>query len=187
MSREQRQKEFSQLETRAYDILEKNDPNPAPFRNANIAIQLWRYPAFANHVSWRVFINHDDKQQVIARQITWLRGEDGRRFADPMEGLKKGWHTYPALLTDDQKLDSQDFTSRMDAGRQIRIPVLRANGRGTILDGTTYGMYYPNGDIRLTWNENYSEEWSELIAWVEDMRTYVAGQFIHTQDTSDKS
>ena len=189
MSREQRQNEFSELHEKAEYFLEQNDLNPTPFPHSYRVIRLWQYPPLGDYVAWKVFKNLDNTHQIVVRQVRWLRLEDYQHFRDQTVGMEKDWHTDPTLVIRDQLLESQAFTTRMDTASKIRIPVLRPDttDRGINIPRTTFGISYPNGGVRLTWRGDYPEEWSELIRWAAEMRTYLAQQFVESPDIPDET
>ncbi len=178
MSVEHRHEEFAELERKALRALEEVGTPPTFSRPPQMVIQLWMYPAFADYVSWTLFTDKDGLNPVV-RQVTWNRHYDVRRFTDPLDGLREGWHTEPTMVTEDAPLAIDEFLERMEAGRKIRIPLLEGAKTRIGLDGVRYGLQglYGLSGWSLNWWEDGPEEWRELIKWAGEMRTYLSQAF----------
>jgi hypothetical protein len=166
---EMRQKELAELQDKALYALEHVN---SPGWRMWMRFQLWTYPSFGNYKSWSVFTDSQNANTAV-REVTWDNTSDGFRFTNPLEGLKKGWHTAPTILIKDAPLNKEELDSRLQFARAISTPVFANGGIG--MDGTSYGFQMPIGSsgIRLKWWEEGPKEWSELTTWAADMRVFL--------------
>ncbi len=147
------------------------------YPRAHAVIQLWMYPAFSDFVSWTVFADKDHTNPIV-KQVIWNKLFDIQRFTDPLEGLKKGWHTAPIMSVEEALLRSDEFAARLKNGQSIRVALLTEKSPWG-LDGTSYGLWYKHfyADFRLKWWADGPQEWRELTTWASDMRTYLSQAF----------
>jgi len=167
---EARQSEFSVLQERAYEALENVAP-PKP--SAILLLKLAVYPAFFNFASWAVFSHANNSTSLLVRQTIWDRLSDSHRFFDPMEGLRKGWHTSPNLSVVEKDIDKTAFAILFDKAEQIIIPF--ETNPPLVLDGERWYLHIPSlfEGRNLTWNSGPAE-WKELIQWADEMRALLA-------------
>src|SRR5262245_5164078 len=119
---ENRQSEFNELSRRAIILLEGADriEPQDPIRNLPPQIRLWHYPAFSAHKSWTIFKSRSQNSQSVVREVTWDFLADNARLADPLVGLKQGFHTNPSISVRDGKLLNNDELSILiEKGRRL--------------------------------------------------------------------
>lgn len=128
---EQRQAEFAELRDKAERLLLDELP-PATNPGSMCKLLLSVQPTFHNDISWTVFETEKDDDLVI-RYTIWDKVFDGRRFRDPMEGLKYGWHTTPTIKVQTRKVSQPELRRLIESGRSLSPPVY--TGRGIVIDG----------------------------------------------------
>src|SRR5438128_6224275 len=108
MSREKRDKEIAELESRAILSLERGqqlEPTETTSK-LRVGYRLWNYPSFGEYKSWLLFLpSAHDWEFTFAREITWKRQDDIERLTNPMVGLQKGFHTSPSIEVVDAVVD----------------------------------------------------------------------------------
>jgi hypothetical protein len=135
----------------------------------------WHYPAFGNWQSWSVFERSGQSRQrfLLLRKVTWDRIADIPRFSDPMTGLREGVHRFPAIEVRDRSLNLDEFERSMERLSNIQIPL---TWRKSIrLDGAEFGYSSDSDSIGfvLRWWCNEPAEWSRLIEWASEVRTWL--------------
>jgi hypothetical protein len=143
-------------------------PSADPLRRYRFAFRLWRDPSFGLPRSWSVF--HDDTAWLV-RRMTWDRPSDyARIIADPLRGLREGFHPQPTIEVRDRPLAPDAVAAHLSAGRAISIPVVSVPHGITILDGETRG--YEDDRVRLAWSA-VPEPWKALDAWVRETMAWL--------------
>lgn len=106
---ERREKEWAELESKATDLIEHPDllPKGEHLRGFVPRFRLWRYPAFESYQLWIVYQKSD--LQAVARKVMWDRIADMTRLSNPLEGLKKGFHTNPNLNIKDAACQANNY------------------------------------------------------------------------------
>jgi len=178
MAIESRQAEFSELERRAIILLEgadKIEPQ-VPIRGLLPEFCLWYYPAFSAHKSWTVFKSRSRNSQSVVREVTWDFPADSARLRDPLVGLKQGFHTNPTVVVRDGKLPDDEFSSLIEQGRRLNIPLIGIEQR-VGLDGVIFGIELFGFDrVRLEWWRQGPKEWRALTDWVKKFRGFLSDQ-----------
>src|SRR5262245_37055394 len=150
---ENRESEFYELRRRAIILLEgacRIEPQD-PVRNLPPQFRLWHYPAFSAHKSWTIFKSRSQNSQSVVREVTWDFPADSARLADPLVGLKQGFHTNPTVVVRDGKLPDDEFSSLIEQGRRLNIPLIGIEER-VGLDGLSSGIELFGFDrVRLEW------------------------------------
>lgn len=181
---ENRQEEFQVLESKAMRLLENPDllPKDALLKFYKPILRLWIYPSFSPYKVW-IFCEPDFRtikpDNLIIREIIWDRNEDSRRFTNPLEGLKKGFHTEPELLTKSVEIEKQVFDKIFNELKQIPFPAF-ANYNKTIgIDGVRYGVetFDTTHRTNISWWSHYPEEWQGLIEWFEKTTNFLQEKF----------
>src|SRR5262249_22863502 len=101
-SREHREVEFAELEGKANEFLFKPQLVCQP-QLADISMPrfiTWHFPAFGNYRSWSVCLlrkRRGELSEQLAREVTWKRTSDARRFTEPLIGLAEGFRKWPTL------------------------------------------------------------------------------------------
>jgi hypothetical protein len=125
MPLEQRPGERQALETRGQRALEdatQHEPREV-VRYLRPLLRLWRYPAFFAHTSWTVFDPPDQADMRLVRQVQWDRPHDLRRFADPLEGVKQGFHAPPSVGVRDARVADDRLRAHLEELSRLPIPV----------------------------------------------------------------
>jgi hypothetical protein len=142
--------------------------------------RLWRYPSFANHLAWMIHSATGQESSpldesepaplLFIRRVEWDQVTDGRRFLDPMEGLRQGFKTGPAI-------SARNFVPKGDLctelGRHLAllscIQVTLVPRAEIGLDGETSGIEILRGShlACLSWWCNGPGEWAPLVQWFE--------------------
>ncbi|HEY7182082.1 MAG TPA: hypothetical protein VIC84_11715, partial [Blastocatellia bacterium] len=140
---ESRQSEFNELRRRAIILLECADriEPRRPIRNLLAEFRLWHYPSFSAYRSWTAFtpMPRSQNSQCMAREVTWDFPADDARLADPLEGLKQGFHTDPTVVVRDGELPDHEFSVLIEQGRRLNIPLIGIE-QNCGLDGETSGI-----------------------------------------------
>ena len=89
-----------------------------------------------------------------------------------MTGLRDGFHTHPKIELRDRTLDASMLETRLNAGRQIPVSMVRCD-QVIFLDGESLGYEERNGSTRLEWHGNGPTEWREFIHWAREMMTWL--------------
>ena len=154
------------------DRIEPQDP----IRNLPPQIRLWHYPAFSAHKSWTIFKSRSQNSQSVVREVTWDFLADNARLADPLVGLKQGFHTNPTVVVRDGKLPDDEFSILIEQGRRLNIPLIGIEQR-VGLDGVTSGIELFGFDrVRLEWWCEGPKEWRALTDWVKKFRVFLSDQ-----------
>jgi hypothetical protein len=178
MAIENRQSEFYELRRRAIILLERADRNEPqdPIRKLQPQFCLWHYPAFSAHKSWTVFKSRSQHSQGVVREASWDILADSARLSDPLVGLKQGFHTNPTVVVRDGKLPDDEFSSLIEQGRRLNIPLIGIEQRMG-LDGETSGIELFGFDrVRLEWWCEGPKEWRALTDWVMKFRGFLSDQ-----------
>lgn len=158
---EKRYHEFAVVEQKANATL--SDTTPPCENHPRLLIHISMSPAFGEFVSWLVFSDQNESAFVL-RKIVWDQLFDRARFANPMEGLKHGWHQTPTISTAMMDLKSTLVHELLSDARKLNI--LDAVSAGITLDGVRWTVFVDGafGNVPRTWNAE-PKEWRELIDW----------------------
>jgi len=181
MNKEQREKDFKELESRAVYCLSHPEELEPIDRQLRAIYRLWHYPSLGDYKSWLVFLPLRDSESTeltIARKVTWKREIDSRRFINPSIGLQMGFHTKPSLEILDVFINLKDLNEQLEKLDNIQIsvsPISKIIG----LNGEMYGFQdlNPLQEISLEWWSNGPREWAGLISWAAEMRDFLEIQF----------
>jgi hypothetical protein len=163
---ERRREGYVELENKARQLLLDEKP-PKDMPDAVCDLLLSVQPTFENYVSWAVFANlkNDD---LLVRYTIWDRLFDYRRFTNPMDGLKYGWHTIPTMTIRIVGTLPPDLRTLLEVSRSIHKEP--NNNRGIVVDGIRFLLKIRGNfeDRLLSWNAlgNYQDE---LAIWAEKM------------------
>src|SRR5258707_13785909 len=116
MPQEHRPAERAALETRGRHALEEaaqHEPREA-VRNLQPLLRLWHSAAFFAHTSWTVFDPPDQAHTRLVRQGQWDRPHDMRRFSDPLEGVKQGFHAPPTVNVRDARVPDKTLRTHLE-------------------------------------------------------------------------
>ena len=144
MNKEQREKEFKELKSRAEHCLshpEEMEPKET-IQEMRAVYRLWHYPSFGDHKSWLLFLparDTENKDVTIAREVTWKRSIDTKRFSNPTIGLKLGFHVSPSLEVVDAVINLKDLNKQLEKLENVDIS-LSTISRIIGLDGEMYGF-----------------------------------------------
>jgi hypothetical protein len=171
---EKRGGEFAELKQKAYEFLADKSLPPAT-NSLELVFQLLLEPTFHNHVSWTIFSEKSGSTR-LARQVTWDRAFDGRRFFNPLEGLKHGWHTWPTINTQLASLDPLLLDVLLEEGHKCIAWV--EDYRGIVVDGLHCSLYMAGyfEDRVVKWNYK-PDEGNEFISWAEKMQDLLMNVF----------
>lgn len=178
MAIENRQSEFNELRRRAIILLEGADriEPQDPIRNLPHQFCLWHYPAFSIHKSWTIFESRSQNSQSVAREVTWDFPADSARLRNPLVGLKQGFYTNPTVVIRDGKLPDDEFSSLIEQGRGLNIPLIGIE-QGVGLDGVRSGIeLFGLHRVRLEWWGEGPKEWRALTDWVKKFRDFLSDQ-----------
>lgn len=164
---EARQAEFAILQQQAYAALEDIIPSS---ETSHFLMRLSIYPAFFKYVSWVIFEGHS----LFVRQVIWDRPGDFHRFFDPMEGLRKGWHTTPTLSIAETNIKKAVFYPLFNQRHQIALPKTE---RSMAIDGETWYLHV-SGTFEnrvLDWNGvgcGKEGGWQPLTEWAKKLHQF---------------
>jgi hypothetical protein len=180
MSREQRPEERAALETRGQRALEdatEHEPREV-VRHLRPLLRLWSYPAFLAYTSWTVFDPPDDTHTRLLRQVQWDRPYDLLPFADPLEGVKRGWQAPPTLSIRDAQVADALLRRHLEELRRLPIPVAGVEAPVGV-DGELFGLQYDGVFLatRLQWWEEGPQAWSAFTLAVTRLRNALAEHF----------
>ncbi|MBZ0316043.1 MAG: hypothetical protein K8L91_06470 [Anaerolineae bacterium] len=169
---EARQAEFALLQQKAYAALEDIIPSS---KTSHFLMRLSIYPAFFKYVSWVIFESHN----LFVRQVIWNRPGDFYRFFDPMEGLRKGWHTTPTLSVAEKKIDESVFYPLFNQAHQILVPKTE---RSMAIDGEAWYLHVPSSfeNRILDWNAvgcKTESNWQPLTEWAKKLHEFFLAVF----------
>ncbi len=172
---EKRHHEFAELVRRTTESLMDETP-PISLPNAVCELVVSVQPTFANRSSWAVFASGGDADFVV-RMTTWDKTFDQRRFFDPLEGLKFGWHTAPTITTQIASLIQTELSELFERGRTFRSEP--ENQRGIVLDGVMWVLKWHAGlgDRLLSWNQGSAER-QEIVRWTEQVAVVLERAFV---------
>lgn len=181
---EKREKEWRKLESEAENLL--NNPylltENATSKFYKPILRLWIYPSFSPYKVW--IFNEPDFRTVkpnnlIIRQIIWDREADYQRLANPLEGLKKGFHINPDFETKSAEIQKENFDEIFENLKRIHFPAFANYGKAIGLDGVRYGIETLDFSHRtnISWWSVYPEEWKNLIDWFEKTTNYLESAF----------
>jgi len=160
---EHRPEEIAQLQTRALEALEhlgRLEPR-APVQHLRQLLRLWHDPVFGAPTAWAVFEHvrlpsdpqgHRLPPWMAVREATWDRPHDLGRFADPLQGMREGFHAPPTIRVRDGRIAQGSITSWLREVRQLPIVLLGITGPFG-LDGESWGIAVddPFLQVRLQW------------------------------------
>jgi len=182
---ENRPEERAELEARGLHALEHPEP-PEPRewgQRFAPSLRLWRYPAFDAWTAWTVFemvLRPADREEpafVQICEVTWDRPYDMGRFADPLEGVRRGFRAPPTIRVRDGELPAGELRAWQDGMAHAAIPLL---GIGEVigLDGERLGIetYGGSQPIRLSWWADGPEEWRPLTRAVMKLMDTLGAQ-----------
>src|SRR5690349_3244263 len=112
---ERRHDEFAELVNKATELLLDEIP-PVEMPNAMFELLISIQPAFGNWQSWVLFVT-EQRDDFIIRHTVWDHLFDRRRFFDPLEGLKFGWHTVPSITKQTKHLPATQLHDLLASGR----------------------------------------------------------------------
>ncbi len=168
---EARQAEFALLQQQAYAALKDIIPSSEA---SHFLMRLSIYPAFFKYVSWVIFESHN----LFVRQVIWDRPGDFHRFFDPMEGLRKGWHTTPTLSIAEANIEKSVFYPLFDQRLQIPLPKTE---RSMAIDGEAWYLHVPGSfeNHILAWNAvgREKDDRQLLIEWAEKLHEFFLAVF----------
>jgi hypothetical protein len=176
---ENRPEERAELEARGLHALEHPEP-PEPRewgqRFAPI-VRLWRYPAFGAYTAWTLFAvtprpgDREEPEVVHIREVTWDRPYDMGRFADPLEGVRRGFRAPPTIRERDGELPEGEWRAWRDGMARVAIPLVGVEGV-VGLDGETFGIETYDGFnvFRLGWWCDGPREWWPFVRAVGRLR-----------------
>lgn len=131
-------------------------------------LRLWHYPSFDQHMSLTQFEHvHDSGRPMRVRAIIWDRPHDMARFADPLEGVRQGFHAPPTIIVRDAEIAREELDPIMRALNVARIPVTGVDVYFG-LDGESYGIAVAGA--RLEWWEDGPRKWRTLTRTVARLR-----------------
>ncbi len=194
MSLEQRPKEMQETEERARGYLRDATaiPSAPSLTGYSLQFRLWHYPAFHVYQSWSVFElrRRSEPVSLVVRQITWDRPHDCQRLrADPLLGLREGFHTHPKIELRDRPLDASELATRLVAAQAISVPIVGRHS-GLCLDGAMFGYEGRDGSSRLEWCCDGPDEWREFTVWAREMMTWLhetcAAEALQNQSTEQQ-
>ncbi len=163
---EARQAEFAILQQQAYVALEDI---PLSSERSHFLMRLSIYPAFFKYVSWMIWEGAD----LFVHQVIWDRPSDFHRFFDPMEGLRKGWHTAPTLSIAETNIKKSVFYPLFDQRHQIPLPKTE---RPLAIDGETWYLHLPDTfeNRILDWNGvgQPTGDWQPLTEWAKKLHEF---------------
>jgi hypothetical protein len=176
---EKRHQELYELRDRARWALEHaehQEPCEAVQR-LHVLLRLWHYPAFDLHTSWTVFQTQGSSRetaQLSIRQVVWDNIRDSQRLTDPMEGLRRGFHTHPTLRICDAAVGFDEYNDIVATGRHLAIPMVGVE-ESVGLDGETFGIEIEEflTHRRLEWWCSGPEEWRPFTKWVASLRSFL--------------
>ncbi len=180
MPLEQRPAEREVLETRGQHALEdvaQNEPQEV-VRHLQPLLRLWHYRAFLAHTSWTVFDPPDQAHTRLVRQVQWDRPHDMRRFSNPLEGVKQGFHAPPLLSVRDARVAGDRLHSHLEELSRLPIPVVGIEAPFGV-DGEVFGLqcYGYFLATQLQWWADGPRAWSAFTAAVTRLRTFLAEPF----------
>ena len=121
---EKREDEWQELETKAERMLENPWllPRDAILKFYRPILRLWIYPSFSPYKVW-IFCKPDFRKinpmTFIIREVTWDRNADAQRLNNPLEGLKKGFHTEPEIELKSIEIEKEMFDKIFSELKQI--------------------------------------------------------------------
>lgn len=177
MPAENRPEERRILEERAMAVLEDSELTGGEFRR----VRVWEYPAFADYFSWivqDVDFGGSHPKTYTAQQIVWNRTHDLARFADPLEGVRQGFHSPPTIAIRTATRDANVMQPLLHELAAVSIPA--DVKRETIaLDGIQMGVDVVDAgqSLRVVWHDPRPDEWQPFIAVVGRLTDTLRGLF----------
>jgi hypothetical protein len=180
MASEHRPAERAALETRGQHALEnaaQHEPREA-VHTLQPLLRLWHYPACFAHTSWTIFGPLDSADTQLVRQVQWDRPHDMRRFSDPLEGVKQGFHTPPSVSVRDAWVAGDTLCYHLEELGRLPIPVVGIEAPFGV-DGEVFGLQCCRHFLatQLQWWAEGPRAWSAFTAAVTRLRTFLAQQF----------
>jgi len=171
---EKREKEWNELKAKAIKMLDNPPllPKEAVLKFYNPVLRLWIYPSFE---PFRVWIFSEPNFKTIRLEnlkiirAFWDQNEDFRRLNDPLEGLKKGFHTEPKIEVQSIEITREMFDGIFSELKQIPFPAFANYRKSVGIDGVRCGVETFDFTHRtnISWWSVYPEEWQSLIDWFE--------------------
>ena len=174
---ENRPEELAELESRARWTLEhpeQLEPRQT-VDHAHVVLRLWKHSSFSDYSSWSVLRptgRNVDNQALAVRKVVWERATDLRRFNDPMEWLKQGYHAPPTIIVRDAAMLATPIDAMLAEVALVPVPVAGIAARMG-LDGETFGFEQKESGfwgVRLEWWADGPEEWRAFTNDVARMR-----------------
>ncbi len=186
---EKREKEWNELEAKAMKMLENPYllPKEAILKFYNPVLRLWVYPSFEPYKVW-IFSEPNFKtirlENLKIICAVWDRNEDFLRLDDPLEGLKKGFHTEPKIEVRSIEITKEVFERIFSELKVIRFPAFANYRKSVGIDGVRYGIETFDFTHRtnISWWSVYPEEWQNLVEWFEKTTAYLENEFSKTND-----
>ncbi len=181
---EKREKEWQELETKAFQMLE----NPSFLSKDTILkfcqpiLRLWIYPSFEPHKMW-IFYEPDFRtiqpKTLIVRQVVWDRNDDGQRLNDPLKGLKEGFHTEPTFEIKSIEITKENFNKMFDELQNIQFPAFANYKKSIGIDGVRCGIetYDFTHHTNIYWWSVYPKEWQNLVNWFNEAKHFLEIEF----------
>lgn len=177
---EQRQREWDKLEMQAMFLLEHPHllPEQKGLGKFHLALRLWHYPAFEPYTIWLVYRGVRDEKSYLLREVVWDRSDEAERMLNPLEGLKRGFHTTPTFRIRTVELVKDEVDSRLTGLQHISLPVFTKRKYFVIADGDIFGIAVSGLflNAQISWWCDGQEEWQEVIAWFNHMKAYFLAQ-----------
>lgn len=181
--RENRPEDWQQLQLKAREILDNPDllPKDALLKFYQPLLRLWIYPSFAPNKAWLFYkpnFRTINSKIFIVREVTWDGNADYKRLANPLEGLKRGFHSEPEIAIKSIEIEQQIFEEIFSDLKTIQFPAFASYGSFGI-DGTSYGIetFDFTGNTRISWWSHYPTEWQNLIEWFQKTTRYLEQSF----------
>jgi hypothetical protein len=174
---ERREAAWAELEANAVNLLENGALAIQPL-NAVPLLRLWEYKCLGQYRSWIVFNSRHSGPSILApfaREVIWDRPADSRRLrVDPLEGLRKGFHSTPSIEVRDQILSESELALHLEQCPNFPV-TMTMWGRGIVLDGTWFGFrtFGQLARVELSWCSNGPSEWRNFIAWASELRAFL--------------
>jgi hypothetical protein len=181
---ENRQKEWSELEQNAVQMLDNFDllPKESILKFYRPTLRLWIYPSFDFYKVWNFcepnFKTTQPKNLKIVR-ASWNQNEDYQRLSDPIEGLKKGFETTPKIEVESIDFERESFEQLLSDLQKISFSAF-ANYKNSIgIDGVRHGIetFDFTHKTSISWWSIYPKEWQDLVEWFEKTINYLETEF----------
>lgn len=184
---EHREKEWQELESKAVKLLNNPYllPKDAILKFYQPILRLWIYPSFSPCKVW-IFNEPNFRtikpKTLIVRQVRWDGNADYERLNNPLEGLKKGFHTEPKLEIESIEITKEVFGKIFSELQQIQFPAFANYRKSVGIDGIRYGVetFDFTDRMNISWWSVYPEEWQNLVDWFEKTTDYLQTELFKT-------